>query len=211
MALTSRAILILTLTSALGASCEKGAGPAPRHVAAKPTNAATLTPGADATKGRVLLVNLPYVYDHSARTLAFNAAIKTKDERAQRDVQQMNDRGNARVAEYRKIQTAAERAEGAEKADLTRQAATLLEEVQGLKRTVEAFIATTRASFMEEVESHRRQELARILAVVDTFRVQEGFAVAYDSNRTAHVGMEMVPVGIDGIDCTSAVLEQVNR
>ena len=111
----------------------------------------------------------------------------------------MNAQGNALVAEYRKLPVDSEPAKR------------LLGQITALKSVIQTFIAATRHSLQGELVAYRQSEVARIVAIVEAYRVESGFAAAYDSNGQANVGMVLLPASLQGIDRTDAVFARVDR
>lgn len=147
----------------------------------------------------VLVINLPYLYDNSARTQAFNATIQAKDRIAQTEVDRMNTQGNTLLAEYRNLSEDSE------------QAKALLTQINALKSVIQTFISATRTSLQAELLAFRQTEVGRITTIVEAYRAEHGFAVAYDSNRKTNVGLALLPAGLDGVDRTEELFAQVNR
>src|SRR5207244_870231 len=110
-----------------------------------------------------LVVNLPYLYDNSARTQAFNATIRAKEEVAQAEVKGMNEQGNALVAEYQKLPAESEPAKR------------LLTRINALKSVIQTFIAATRTSFQSELLAYRQTEVGRIVGIVEAYRAENGY------------------------------------
>lgn len=147
----------------------------------------------------VLVINLPYLYDNSTRTQAFNATMQVKDRIAQAEVDRMNTQGNALLAEYRNLPEESE------------QAKALLTRINALKSIIQTFISATRTSLQSELLAYRQTEVGRITAIIEAYRAEHGFAVAYDSNRKANVGLALLPAGLDGVDRTDELFSRVNR
>jgi outer membrane protein len=162
---------------------------------------------------KILVVDMAKLYDTHYKTLEQNAKIQADDQKAQEEVEKMNQEGNVLVEEYKslndKSNNPALSAEAKGKAQ--DEAQKKLEAIQTKQREVQTFIQNTRNTLGQRLNTFRSLMLEEISKVASDVAKRKGATLLFDKAGPTAMGISNVIYADAGFDITDDVMKEVNK
>ena len=162
---------------------------------------------------KILVVDMAKLYDTHYKTVEQNAKIQADDEKAQKEVEVMNQQGNALVEEYKTLndQSNNPTLSAEAKAKAQDAAQKKLEQIQNKQREVQTFIQNTRNSLGQRLNTFRSLMLEEISKVATDVAKRKGATLLLDKAGPSGIGISAVIYHDTGYDITEDVLKEINK
>lgn len=162
---------------------------------------------------KLYIVDMAKLYDTHYKTLEQNAKIQADDEKAQKEVELMNQQGNALVEEYKTLNDQSNNptlsAEAKGKAQDAAQKK--LEQIQGKQREVQTFIQNTRNSLGQRLQTFRALMLEEISKLATDVAKRKGATLLLDKAGPTGIGIPSILYHDPAYDITEDVMKEINK
>jgi outer membrane protein len=162
---------------------------------------------------KILVVDMAKLYDTHYKTLEQNAKIQADDQKAQEEVEKMNQQGNVLVEEYKALNDQSNNpALSAEAKGKAQDAAQKkLEEIQNKQREVQTFIQNTRNTLGQRLNTFRSLMLEEISKIAADVAKRKGATLLFDKAGPTAIGISNVIYADSGFDITDEVMKEANK
>ncbi len=162
---------------------------------------------------KILVVDMAKLYDTHYKTVEQNAKIQEADQKAQQEVEKMNQDGNTIVAEYTKLveqvnnptlsADAKKKAEG--------EAMKQRELIETKQNEVRTFIQNTRNSLQQRLQTFRSLMLEEISKLASEVAKRKGATILIDKAGPSAIGISNIIYSDAGYEITDEVMAEINK
>jgi len=162
---------------------------------------------------KILVVDMAKLYDTHYKTVEQNAKIQSDDQKAQQEVEKMNQEGNTIVAEYTKLveqvnnptlsADAKRKAEG--------EAMKQRELIETKQNEVRTFIQNTRNSLQQRLQTFRSLMLEEIGKLAGEVAKRKGATLLIDKAGPSMIGVSNIVYSDPAYEITDDVMAEINK
>lgn len=162
---------------------------------------------------KVAVVDMAALYDKHYRTEEQNAKLQVDEQRAQEDLQRLNQEGNTIVAAYQELleQMNNPVLSDAAKSKLEEDAQKKLEEIQAKQNEVQAFRQNVQRTLQTRISNFRDLLLEELSKLATDIAKQKGSTILIDKSAPSGFGISNFIYVDPAYDITDEVMAAVNR
>ncbi len=162
---------------------------------------------------KVATVDMAKLYDSHYKTEEQNAKLQVDEQRAQEDLQRLNQEGNAIVAAFQSIQEQINNPvlSDAAKAKLEEDAQRKLEEIQAKQNEIQAFRQNVQRTLQTRIGNFRDLLLEELSKIATDIAKRKGATLLIDVSAPAGFGISNVIYVDPAYDITDEVMAVANK
>lgn len=162
---------------------------------------------------KVLVVDMAKLYDSHYKTVEQNAKIQGDDQKAQQEVEKMNQEGNTIVEEYKALVEQANNPALSADAKMKAQneAQGKLELIQRKQDDVRTFIQNTRNTLQQRLQTFRSLMLEEIGKVAADVGKRRGATLLFDKAGPSMIGVSNIIYSDPAFEITDEVMAEINK
>ncbi len=175
--------------------------------------AAALTASAAEPAVKILVVDMAKLLDSHYKTEEQNGKLRGDEQKAQEEIEKLNNEGNALVEDYKaaleKAKNPALSSDAKGKAEADAQAK--LEEIQKKQNQVQNFRSQTQRTFQQRIKSFRDLMLEEIGKIATDIAKKKGATILIDKSGPSLIGISSLVYYDPSYEITDDVLKEINK
>ena len=162
---------------------------------------------------KLLVVDMAKLYDSHYRTEEQNSKLRTDEQKAQEEIENMNKDGNVLVDEYKTLsdQSNNPALTADAKAKSQVEAQKKLEEIQRKKNEISTFAQNTQRSLQQRLQTFRSLMLEEISKTATDVAKRKGATLLLDKAGPTLIGVSNVIYADTAYEITDEVMKEINK
>lgn len=181
-------------------------------IAAAVLGGAALTASAQPA-AKILVVDMAKLLDSHYKTEEQNVKLRGDEQKAQEQIEELNQEGNVLVEEYKasveKAKNPALSSDAKTKAES--EAQSKLEEIQKKQNQVQSFRNQTQRAFQQRIKTFRDLMLEEIGKIATDIAKKKGATLLLDKSGPSLIGISSIVYYDEAYDITEEVLKEINK